>query len=52
MIENLLGPVQPGQTVNLQLTFAHNIPLIVEAPVIAIDAPAPGASTSPSGATK
>ena len=52
MIENLLGPLQPGQTVNLQLTFAHNIPLIVEAPVIAINAPAPGASTSPSGAAK
>jgi copper(I)-binding protein len=52
MIENLLGQLRPGQTVNLQLTFAHNIPLIVEAPVIAIDAPAPGASTSPSGATK
>jgi len=52
MIENLLGPVQPGQTVNLQLTFTHNIPLIVEAPVIAIDAPAPGASISPSGAPK
>jgi hypothetical protein len=48
----LLGPLQPGQTVNLQLTFTHNIPLIVEAPVIAIDAPAPGASISPSGATK
>ena len=50
MIEDLLGPLKPGQTVNLQLTFAHNIPLIVEAPVISINAPAPGASTSPSGA--
>ena len=52
MIEDLLGPLQPGQTVNLQLTFAHNIPLIVEAPVIAINAPAPGASASSSGTTK
>ena len=52
MIQDLLGPLEPGQTVNLQLTFAHNIPLIVEAPVIAINAPAPGASASPSGTTK
>ena len=52
MIQDLLGPLQPGQTVNLQLTFAHNIPLIVEAPVIAINAPAPGASPSPSGTAK
>ena len=52
MIHDLLGPLQPGQTVNLQLTFAHNIPLIVEAPVIAINAPAPGESPAPSGATK
>ena len=52
MIEDLLGPLKPGQTVNLQLTFAHNIPLIVEAPVIAINAPAPGASPSPSGTAK
>lgn len=42
MIERLVGPLTPGQTVNLQLTFAHNGPLIVEAPVIAITAPAPG----------
>jgi copper(I)-binding protein len=52
MIQDLLGPLQPGQTVNLQLTFAHNIPLIVEAPVIAINAPAPGASPSSSGTAK
>jgi copper(I)-binding protein len=52
MIENLLGPVKPGQTVNLQLTFAHNISLVVQAPVIAINAPAPDASTSWSGTTK
>jgi copper(I)-binding protein len=52
MIQDLLGPLEPGQTVNLQLTFAHNIPLIVEAPVIAINAPAPGASPSPSGTAK
>ena len=52
MIEDLLGPLKPGQTVNLQLTFAHNIPLIVQAPVISINAPAPGALTSPSAATK
>jgi periplasmic copper chaperone A len=51
MIQDLLGPLKPGQTVNLQLTFAHNIPLIVQAPVISINAPAPGASP-PSGATK
>lgn len=52
MIEQLLGPLTPGQTVNLQLTFAHNIPLIVVAPVIGINAPAPGQSTTSSGTGK
>jgi periplasmic copper chaperone A len=52
MIEQLLGPLKPGQTVNLQLTFAHNMPLIVEAPVIGINDPAPGTSASSSGAAK
>src|SRR5262249_44661332 len=36
MIDGLFGALKPDQTVNLQLTFAHNIPLIVEAPVISI----------------
>jgi copper(I)-binding protein len=41
MIEHLLGPLRPGQYVNLQLTFAKAGPVSVSAPVIAINAPAP-----------
>lgn len=43
MIEHLLGPLRPGQYVNLQLTFVNAGPINVSAPVIAIGAPAPTA---------
>jgi periplasmic copper chaperone A len=57
MIEELFGPLPPGQNVNLELVFATAGPIEVSAPVIALGAPAPGgsapASTVPtSGATK
>jgi periplasmic copper chaperone A len=45
MIEKLYGPLKPGQTVNLQLTFARAGDILVTAPVIAITAPAPTAAT-------
>jgi copper(I)-binding protein len=41
MIEHLVGQLKPGQTVNLELQFADAGPLVVQAPVIAINAPAP-----------
>jgi copper(I)-binding protein len=44
MIEKLYGTLKPGQTVNLQFTFAHAGEILVTAPVIAILAPAPTAS--------
>jgi hypothetical protein len=40
----LYGTLKPGQTVNLQFTFAHAGEILVTAPVIAILAPAPTAS--------
>lgn len=43
MIENLYGPVKAGQSVNLQLTFAHAGDVLVTAPVIGVTAPAPTA---------
>jgi copper(I)-binding protein len=43
MIQQLYGPLKPGQTVNLQLDFSHNGTILVTAPVIAIGAPAPTA---------
>ena len=46
MIERLLGPLRPGQYVNLQLTFANAGPINVSAPVIAINAPAPTVGAS------
>lgn len=54
MIENLYGDLQPGQDVNLELTFADAGPIDVSAPVIALGAPAPtGTAASPTtGATK
>jgi len=55
MIEKLFGPLKPGQSVNLALTFADAGTIDVSAPVIALGAPAPtGASSAPasSGATK
>jgi copper(I)-binding protein len=46
MIERLVGPLKPGQFVNLQLTFANAGPINVSAPVIAINAPAPTVGAS------
>ncbi|HEY3632493.1 MAG TPA: copper chaperone PCu(A)C [Jatrophihabitantaceae bacterium] len=43
MIEHLLGPLRPGQYVNLQLVFESAGPVNVSAPVIALTAPAPTA---------
>jgi copper(I)-binding protein len=43
MIEQLYGPLRPGQTVNLQLTFQRAGIILVTAPVIAIAAAAPSA---------
>jgi copper(I)-binding protein len=43
MIEKLYGSLKPGQTVNLQLSFAKAGEVLVTAPVIAIAAPAPTA---------
>jgi copper(I)-binding protein len=53
MIEQLYGPITAGQTVNLQLTFAHAGLVLVTAPVIGVTAPAPsaGATGSPSAGT-
>jgi copper(I)-binding protein len=45
MIQQLYGPLQAGQTVNIQLTFANAGQVIVTAPVIGITAPAPTAVT-------
>ncbi|MCW2539674.1 MAG: hypothetical protein JWN95_1399 [Frankiales bacterium] len=45
MIEKLYGLLKPGQTVNLQFTFAKAGLILVTAPVIAIAAPAPTAVT-------
>jgi copper(I)-binding protein len=47
MIQKLIGTLKPGQTVNLQLSFANAGTINVVAPVIAILAPAPT-----TGATK
>jgi copper(I)-binding protein len=46
MIEHLLGPLRPGQYVNLQLLFANAGPVNVSAPVIALTAPAPTAGAT------
>jgi copper(I)-binding protein len=51
MISNLFGPLRPGQSVNLDLTFQNAGQITVTAPVIALGAPAPtGAATT--GAAK
>ena len=47
MIEQLFGTLRPGQSVNLDLTFADAGVITVTAPVIALGAPAP--TTAPSG---
>ncbi len=46
MIEKLYGPLKAGQSVNLELTFAHAGEVLVTAPVIGIIAPAPSAAVS------
>jgi copper(I)-binding protein len=45
MIQKLYGTLLPGQTVNLELTFANAGTILVTAPVIAILAPAPTAAS-------
>lgn len=50
MIEKLYGPLLAGQTVNLELTFAHAGQILVTAPVIGVTAPAPTAGASTAGA--
>ena len=51
MISDLFGPLKPGQSVNIDLTFQNAGQITVTAPVIAFGAPAPtGAATT--GATK
>jgi len=47
MIEQLYGPLKPGQSVNLELSFAHAGTVLVVAPVIAILAPAPTGAAAP-----
>jgi copper(I)-binding protein len=44
MIQKLIGALKPGQTVDMNLTFAHAGTIDVVAPVIAILAPAPSES--------
>jgi copper(I)-binding protein len=41
MLENLTGPLRSGDRVSLVLTFSTAGPILVEAPVVAIAAPAP-----------
>jgi copper(I)-binding protein len=48
MIEQLFGPLTPGQTVNIELDFQLAGSINVVAPVIAVGAPAPGGSPAPS----
>lgn len=53
MIEQLFGPLEPGQTVNLELQFRRAGTIDVVAPVVALLAPAPTAAGAPSeGAPK
>jgi periplasmic copper chaperone A len=46
MLDGLTGPLQAGDTVSLLLRFQKAGQLLVEVPVIAIGAPAPGGATS------
>jgi copper(I)-binding protein len=50
VISGLFGTLEPGQTVNLELTFARAGPIEVTATVIGPTAPAPGSSST--GAAK
>jgi hypothetical protein len=49
MIGQLFGTLRPGQTVNLDLTFASGGQITVAAPVIAFGAPAPTGNTAATG---
>ncbi len=46
MLEGLTGPLRPGDAVSVLLRFAESGQVLVEAPVIAIGAPAPGGGGS------
>jgi copper(I)-binding protein len=46
MLEGPTGPLRPGDRISMLLTFRSAGQLLVEAPVIAIGAPAPGGATS------
>jgi copper(I)-binding protein len=46
MLEGLTGTLRPGDKVSLLLRFAAAGQVLVEAPVVAIGAPAPGGATS------
>jgi copper(I)-binding protein len=46
MLEGLTGTLRPGDKVSLLLRFARAGQVLVEAPVVAIGAPAPGGATS------
>jgi copper(I)-binding protein len=48
MIEQLFGKLEPGQSVNLALTFERAGTIDVSAPVVALGAPAPTGSNAPS----
>ena len=55
MIEQLYGPLKPGETVNMELDFQNAGPVNVTAPVIAVGTPppagsGPSSSPTPSGA--
>ena len=54
MIGQLFGTLSPGQTVNLELSFANAGVVTVAAPVIAFGTPAPTGAAAPTtpGATK
>jgi copper(I)-binding protein len=45
MLEGLTGTLAPGDKVSLLLRFAKAGQLLVEAPVVAVGAPAPGATS-------
>lgn len=49
MIEGLFGTLNPGDNVNLSLTFTNAGTIDINAPVISYSDPAPTASESPAG---
>jgi copper(I)-binding protein len=46
MLDGLTGPLAAGDTVSLLLRFRQAGQVLVDVPVIAIGAPAPGGATS------